>query len=255
MGPMAPEPTTAKLCTVCGTDCAGRPRIRDQQGRYICKECFDRAKQTRQTQKNPPSVSPLPTQADTVSAPADGDNSFLLNLGSKESTGIQGTKPCPECGRAMSSNAVLCIGCGYNTSTGRRIPVRVIKTKEKAPKAEGAGSSSLNVMENGPLIGGIVLVVWAGAAAAMFLSPEFGFVVLLLAALLSLCVNISVLVCAFRDSIVWGLVVFFVPFVSLLWVYAINEDTRLKWAFTGNLLGIVAFYAMLIGGMISLKGF
>src|SRR5437763_236971 len=119
------EPTVAKLCTVCGIDCSGKPRIKDQQGRYICKECFDKAKQTRQTQKNPAPVAAA-VAAESAAA-TEGDNSFLLTLGTKESTGLKGTKPCPECGRAVPTDAVLCIGCGYNLATGKRVQVKVVK--------------------------------------------------------------------------------------------------------------------------------
>src|SRR5215831_19131612 len=109
---MTADPTTTtKLCTVCGIDCSGKPRIKDQQGRYICKECFDKAKQTRQTQKNPAPAATAPAAGTDV--PTEGDNSFLLDLASaKESTGLKGTKPCPECGRAVPTDAVICIGCG-----------------------------------------------------------------------------------------------------------------------------------------------
>jgi hypothetical protein len=137
---MPTEPTTAKLCTVCGIDCSGRPRIKDQQGRYICKECFDKAKQTRQTQKAPP---PVAAAAATAAAPTEGDNSFLLDLGSKESTGIAGTKPCPECGRAVPANAVICVGCGFNLATGKRLQVKVVKAKQQKEEKESKPTSPI----------------------------------------------------------------------------------------------------------------
>lgn len=173
------EPTTSKLCTVCGIDCSGKPRIKDQQGRYICKECFDKAKQTRQTQKNPVPAALAATAA--TSGPAEADNSFLLDLGSaKESTGLQGTKPCPECGRAMPTNAVICIGCGFNTSTGKRVSVRVIKSKQKKEKAAGAGaaaqagSSMVFALIGGVVGGGIGAAIWA--AIAYFAGVEVGWI-------------------------------------------------------------------------------
>lgn len=30
-----------KHCIVCGVDCAGRPRVKDPQGRYYCRPCYD----------------------------------------------------------------------------------------------------------------------------------------------------------------------------------------------------------------------
>ena len=34
--------THAKICIACGRDCADRPRVRDPQGRYVCRECVAR---------------------------------------------------------------------------------------------------------------------------------------------------------------------------------------------------------------------
>src|SRR5436190_11991087 len=173
------EATVAKLCTVCGIDCSGKPRIKDQQGRYICKECFDKAKQTRQTQTNP--VPAAVGTAGTAEAPTEGDNSFLLDLAStKGSAGLQGSKPCPECGRAMSTNAVICIGCGFNTGTGKRVPVRVIKAKKaKGPPGAGAavaqaGSSMVFCLVGGLVGGGVGAAIWA--AIAYFAQVEIGWI-------------------------------------------------------------------------------
>jgi hypothetical protein len=175
---MSAEPTTSsKLCTVCGIDCAGKPRIKDQQGRYICKECFDKAKQTRQTQKSPPAAG---APAEAAAIPADGDNSFLLAMGSKESTGTAGTKACPECGRAMPQNAVICVGCGFNTSTGKRLSVKVIKAKKEkgapgaASKAVDASSAMLFSVIGGCIGGAIGAAIWA--AIAYFTQLEIGWI-------------------------------------------------------------------------------
>src|SRR3954468_23714950 len=190
---MSVEPTTAKMCTVCGIDCAGKPRMKDQQGRYICKECFDKAKQTRNTQKNPPPPPGTASEAPgTVAIPTEGDNSFLLGLGSKESTGIQGTKACPECGRAMTNNAVICIGCGFNISTGKRLPVRVVKSKEKVVKERSSSSGAMSgFFSNGPLLGLIIFLIHAGSGAALFIEPSMGLAMLGVSGIVGLAVWIG----------------------------------------------------------------
>jgi len=33
---------TEKLCVICGEDCSTRPRIKDKQGRYACRACYER---------------------------------------------------------------------------------------------------------------------------------------------------------------------------------------------------------------------
>lgn len=237
---MAAEPTTAKLCTVCGIDCSSIPRIKDQQGRYICKECFDKAKQTRQTQKNP---TPAPAPARAVAAAPDlNDNTFLLNLGSKESTGIQGTKPCPECGRAMPANAVICIGCGYNTSTGKRHAVKVIKTKQKAVKESSSSSGGGGGGGGIPpaAVGLILLVVYGGLIGAAFASQQFLLPALGIGGFISFAIGIWGAVVAFQEGIGTGLLYLLLPFYSLYFIYAKNDNETLKWAFGMSLVGSIA---------------
>jgi hypothetical protein len=230
---MALEPTIAvKICTVCGTDCAKRPRIKDQQGRYICKECFDKAKQTKQALKNPPAPKPGPV-VPTAPVPAESDNSFLLTLGSRESTGIEGTKPCPECGRALPTSAVMCIGCGYNLSTGKRIPVRVIKAKPKELKAKGSSGGGMNPA----LLGVIILAIYCGLAVGISCSKDFALMGAALAGLLTCGIAIWGAVVAFQDGAGTGLLYLFLPFYSLYWIRAKCEDSTLKWAWLCMLIG------------------
>jgi hypothetical protein len=181
---MSAEPiVSSKTCTVCGIDCSGRARVKDQQGRYVCKDCFDKVKQTKQALRNPPAPAAGSVAAnEAASAATDGDNSFLLDMGSKESTGIAGTKGCPECGRAIPANAVICIGCGYNLTSGKRIPVKVIKAPKGkksddggvASGAVGLGSSAVFCVVGGLIGGSIGAAIWA--AIAYFTQYEIGYV-------------------------------------------------------------------------------
>lgn len=41
----------AKICTVCGIDCSSKPRTKDPQGRYTCRECYDRLLERRRQAK------------------------------------------------------------------------------------------------------------------------------------------------------------------------------------------------------------
>ena len=31
----------AKICSVCGVDCADKARVKDSAGRYVCRECAE----------------------------------------------------------------------------------------------------------------------------------------------------------------------------------------------------------------------
>jgi hypothetical protein len=260
---MSADPTiAAKLCTVCGIDCAGKPRIKDQQGRYICKECFDKAKQTRQTQKNPP--APAPVAEAKAAVPAEGDNSFLLDIGSKESTGIAGTKPCPECGRAVPAQAVLCIGCGYNLSTGKRLQVKVIKAKQPKEAKESKPVSPLlgpwpvtavfaaitlglfgYGMTDQPMMGMYTLMLW-GMSAIVFIAtivmgfmdePAAGFKLLL---------PIPCIVVLFFSGFLFYILLLFGLFYHPYWIYARCQNLYMRgiWTVTAiNWLVWVIFVA------------
>jgi len=128
---MADAPTP-KICSICGIDVSNKPRTKDPSGRYVCAECIDKAKQTKQVLKNPPKPG---TAKPAVRAASDGegDNSFILDIGAS-SAGTKGGKACPNCGRGLSQDSVVCIGCGYNANTGKQIQVKVVKAKKDKQK-------------------------------------------------------------------------------------------------------------------------
>jgi len=176
-----PEAVATKLCTVCGIDCSKRPRVKDQQGRYMCQECFDRAKQTKQVQKAPP--PPVPdASSKAAEAALLNDNSFLLDLGSSKTAEVSGgTKVCPECGRGMSANAVVCIGCGFNSQTGKRLSLKVEKAKKSKSESGGGDAAELGSYAMLCVVGGVVggavgTGIWT--AVAHFAQLEVSYVAL-----------------------------------------------------------------------------
>lgn len=176
-----PEAVATKSCTVCGIDCSGRPRVKDQQGRYMCQECFDKVKQTKQVQKAPPAPA---VAAVTAADPAINlnDNSFLLDIGGSKSTSVTGaSKVCPECGRGMSASAVVCIGCGFNSQTGKRLALKVEKAKKTKVESGGGDAAELGSYAMLCIIGGLVggavgTGIWT--AVAHFAQLEVSYVAL-----------------------------------------------------------------------------
>ncbi len=65
-----PEQASAKICVVCGQDCANTPRMKDTHGRYYCKACYGQAVARRQSASNVPSPPP-PLPPPHVHSPAD----------------------------------------------------------------------------------------------------------------------------------------------------------------------------------------
>jgi hypothetical protein len=86
---------------------------------------------------------------------------------------------CPECGRPLTGNPVICIGCGFNVKTGKRLSVKVErakKQKESGPASVAAeiGSSTVFCLVGAAIGGGIGAAIWA--AIAYFTGFEVGYV-------------------------------------------------------------------------------
>lgn len=155
---------SGKICVKCGIDVSGSPRSKDKQGRYWCKQCFERAKAAVEQKK----------AAAQPAAPAQPD---VMNLLVDEAVSQMG-EPCPQCGNPMKPGALICTNCGHNPQTGKGAKTRVetIKQSGKAGKAAGVAAK----VATGPamilmgtvfsVIGGIV-----GASVWAFISYQFGY--------------------------------------------------------------------------------
>lgn len=243
---MAEEQTT-KTCTVCGIDVTGKPRTKDAQGRYICKDCFDKARATQSALKNPP---PPPGAAQSGSAsPAIEDNSFLLGMGAKNAIAESGTKPCPECGRALTTDSVVCVGCGYNTATGKRMAVRVLKPeKAEDDGVKGKGRSS-GKGTNPHLIGLAVLGLFTAGAVAGMLQPDVATYFALAVRIYMIVIHIWVVVTAWQDETGYGIGCLLCGPFEIYWVLAKSENTLMKWLYMSgllaNIMGIIMSPEML----------
>jgi uncharacterized membrane protein (GlpM family) len=238
-----PEAVATKLCTVCGIDCSKRARVKDQQGRYMCQECFDRAKQTKQVQNAPPPAPISSTKAADLALL--NDNSFLLDMGGK-SVEKPGVKSCPECGRGMSANAVVCIGCGYNSQSGKRLSLKIEKPKKIKEPGSGGGGTGID-LSSGPMILLVVIVSFGVAGGLCVLDPTLGLVA---SVVVSAVVGIWMLIECFKVSLLAGILSVFVPLAGIIVVLFFAEDTRVRWALLGSILGNVLIGVLMGLGVI-----
>lgn len=105
---------SAKTCTKCGVDVAGKPRVKDPQGRYLCQPCFDAVKAAKAER---PRASPAP--ADPI---AEEGIFGMVNLDALQPVDT-GPKPrelkvCPACGKARDKDSVVCVNCGFDDRAG-----------------------------------------------------------------------------------------------------------------------------------------
>lgn len=163
----------AKPCALCGKDCSGQPRLKDAQGRYLHRACAERM-QKKQAARAEGSKPAKPA------ASAEGANLMDALL---DEAAANAPEPCPGCGRPLSRDAVVCVNCGYNATTGKTLRSSVERTR--APGAGGAalsvagatGGAAASVVL--PIVGGCVggaigASVWA--AVAYFTHFEIGWI-------------------------------------------------------------------------------
>lgn len=171
----------AKLCGICGEDCAARPRVKDVDGNYFCKTCLN----DRQQGKGPAAAAGVKTSAATASAFLDASPSASDALwagvatvgGQQPAAGQQNGPqiiPCPQCGTKLKPDSVLCTSCGYSLKRGKRLNTKITKEKELSETAQAAASGATWGLQMlfaaiGGVIGGALAgVLWVGVALVGF---------------------------------------------------------------------------------------
>jgi len=168
------ESASGKICVVCGESCEDRPRVKDPRGRYFCRPCYEKALakkriQRERNQTDPPSKG-SGADAETGAASAqrggaldadDWESSLLddLDAGANDAAeDTNGERPlradgndedednsataastggvCPNCGADFPLAAVICVNCGFNTTTGHTVESKLggtVVAKEDLP--------------------------------------------------------------------------------------------------------------------------
>lgn len=165
-----------KRCVMCGESCAGQPRLKNAQGQYAHKACAE-AKHAGAAH----APAPASTSADDDlslgldDGLGDGLDDILLgDLPTEEPAADMAAggmrQACPGCGAALDGSAVICMGCGFDTRSGKAKRVKVGKVKEPgkqsalAAVASGAGGAAASGM--GFVVGSLIGACLAGAIGA-----------------------------------------------------------------------------------------
>lgn len=182
---------TAKVCALCGCDCSDRPRVKDARGRYYCKECYEGAGRKAE--------SPATAGAVRSGRVPPDDPDPLMDLLQAERTSepaSQQQSGCPNCGGALTG--VICMSCGYDARTGKRIAMQMQMAPggdadAGAAPARSAGLAVLKGLLGGstPLILGIAAgvvgaVIWA--AIAYYADLQIGWIAILVGGMVGLAV-------------------------------------------------------------------
>lgn len=72
--------------------------------------------------------------------PAEAPKSVAVPVAPPAPVASQST--CPGCGAALSPGAVLCVNCGFNLKTGKKLAAVVVETEEPADESDAAAEAS-----------------------------------------------------------------------------------------------------------------
>jgi len=166
-----------KRCIICGTSCAGQPRIKDATGKYAHKACANKQAKVQ------PTIQPLDLSPEEEPEMA----AFLDDLPSpsdqQPSSGIRAA--CPSCGTSVANGAIICMNCGQNIQTGKGIKtfksdVSKERVSEKSTVISQGSDVALGILKPiiGACIGGAIgAAIWA--AISYYTNYEVGYVAVL----------------------------------------------------------------------------
>lgn len=128
-----------KICRICQQDCSTKARVRDPEGNYYCRPCFDERKAAEAHEAQVAAAPVMAAEAAAVAAGEDPglaieDEGYgLADLMGDIGPGEEGSSMCPECGYAMRAGAALCVHCGYDPVKGKAMRTAV-KGPERDPE-------------------------------------------------------------------------------------------------------------------------
>lgn len=225
-----------KVCVVCGEDCSARPRVKDPEGRYMCKACLPaRQGAVAGAKGGVGAAAGVAAAPVAVAAAARGDD--VLGQLVEEVVSARG-EPCPACSAPMNRDQVICVKCGFSIARGRQLRTHVQSAPKEARGRRKVEMPALSSTLVGPSIAGVMVLLGIAALA----SPPLTLLYYFALAVLGLGAWIYYIVAAFSDGDTgWGIMAF-VPVLGIVtFIYALflTQRPNLKWLYATMLLGTV----------------
>lgn len=264
-----------KVCVHCGVNCEGIPRVKDAEGRYACKGCFDRIAASGQSAqaatapvvkvvakaKAPAAVGSNRVASNASVAPIDDDAMDLSALVSAEKQAAENTsyakmQRCPHCDALAPAGSRICPGCGFDYHTGlagaktkvfkqpsEKIPSR-LRSKGKGPqRLAGEGNVGMWVSIVCAVLAAVLLFLMQGNREACYAMIFIGAVYGLTWSLVSIVGPFS------EDDTFWGvinlltLVIGITAPMTLFYVLCRSSSGFLRWGVITNTLMIFGVYS------------
>lgn len=210
-----------KTCVICGEDCSGRPRLKDSKGQYACQACVEAKRRPRsqaeaKAKTRPKAEAPAAAVAVDDALAGDGGGFSMDQFLGGQAGEADASSYCPGCGAAKPAGAVVCMGCGFDSSSGKAMSTKVRKAKVRKARRGPRLSGGAVFM----LVAAAMLVLLPVAAMA---SPEAAMLALLVAGLWNTVAYFMMVFAAFQDEDkFWGWIglMFFVPLANTFCVLA-----------------------------------
>ncbi len=152
---------------------------------------------------------------------------------------------CPGCGAGYAPDAVLCVECGYNFRTGRRMETKSIAAEATDGVSDGHGVNAEFLLQKAlrdqeaervmqkkmvsfgipwwgyllMLIGIIAFIIGMGSLPQDLAMVIAGWILVVASQILGFTVSIWLYVIAFKDSTTQGLLVLLVPCYAIVYIF------------------------------------
>ncbi len=218
-----------KKCMFCGIDVSNSPRLKDEQGRYVCRPCAE--KKMPKAQSKPAGAPAASATNAAKKAPAGEPDAAAYELADGQldladiAKSVQGSvlnaKPCTNCGGFIPAGGKVCTSCGFNTETGKAVKTKV----EKAVQERGEKKSKMPTIHFDDSIVGIAIIgVMVSLFALTYVDVTFIGIYAVAYLLFALIYVVSLIVMPFRDGeSSWGAF-----FVIALIINVLSVMSRMK---------------------------
>ena len=132
-------PDSSKHCVICGKDCTGQPRMKDDKGRYYHIKCIELERERKAQQSPPATVNPDLSQETGIEIdPTDMMNEITCEVVHS----AESHRTCASCGLPMLAHNVICMNCGYDSHTGFALEENVGNEKPRHARGSFAENAS-----------------------------------------------------------------------------------------------------------------
>ena len=246
---MVSQPNTGeRACAICRRSCEGQPRIKDKKGRYFHRECFAKAKAKLKAKKA--AQAPAAKQKAQPPTPTAFDDPTPSEASPVPAIPVA-SPSCPNCGAINPPDKILCTTCGFNRQTGDLTPQALAAApapepikKARSPKVSVSGGAMTGLFTNPAIIWGGVAVLFVVLFLAAKTSDGMAAVYIGATVTFSLAVGIWLIVAAFIEGTMHGILSLFCDIYKIYFVYSINSNGHLKIAFTIAILASILMFVL-----------